>query len=153
MLPPSTCKVRVFLLNQSDPTKDTLGKAVRRINDQHVHAGFDERINAIVRVIAGPYGGAYAQCTAVVLAGAREILGLLKILRRDHPLEFEVVVNNQYFLDAMLMQKRHDLFFVSTLAYRYETLLRRSSRSTPARRVVSRSGDRGPSQYRQSVFH
>ena len=78
---------------------------MRRVHDDHVNTGGNQRCDAIVRVIARTDRGADAQCATAIFACARIVFRFLEILRRDHALELEIVANDEYFLDAVLVQQ------------------------------------------------
>ena len=78
----------------------------------HVDTRLDERIDAIVGVEPGADRRTDTQRARRVLAGAREVLGFLEVLGSNHALEFEVVTDDEDFLDAVLVQQRNDLFLV-----------------------------------------
>ncbi len=59
--------------------------AVRRVDDDDVDPGADERGGALVPVGSGPDGGADAEATLVVLDGLRVLVGLQDVLDRDEP--------------------------------------------------------------------
>ena len=99
--------------------------SVRRIDDDHINARADQRLDAFLGIAAGAHRGADTQRTTGVLAREREILGLLEILGRDHAPQSVVVADNQHFLDAVLVQQAQHLLVVRTLANRHELVLRR----------------------------
>ena len=70
----------------------------------------------------GADGGADAQASALILAGAREFGGLLEVLDRDHAVQFMIAADHQHLLDAVLVQQRCT-----------------SSLGAPSRTVTSRS--------------
>ena len=78
------------------------------IDDDDVHAGFDQRGHAVVGVCAGADAGPGAQLAVVVLAGAWVRLRLGDVLDGHHALEFEAFVHQQHLFDAVLVQERGD---------------------------------------------
>jgi hypothetical protein len=85
--------------------------AVRRVHDDDVDAGRDQRLATRSSVSPPvPTAAATLQRAALVLAGAREVGGLLEVLGRDHALEAEILVDDQHLLDAVLVQQLQHLF-------------------------------------------
>ena len=94
-------RVGMHLLYAPHAIQHASRKAVRRIDDDHIDAGLDQRRDPVVRIVGRADGRADAERAAQVLARAREVLGFLEILGRDHALELELVVNDQHFFDAV----------------------------------------------------
>ena len=117
--------IGVLLFHALHTVEDTFRMSVRRVDDQHVGAGLDQGVDPIVRVTTCADGSAHAQRAGAVLAGEREVLGLLEILGRDHALQFEVVVDDQHLLDAVLVQQPQNFLIRRAFAHRDEPLLRR----------------------------
>ena len=84
MLPAITCVVGPARLDALDGVEHAARVAVRGVDHHHVDAGLAQRRDAVERVGRGADRGADAQPAALVLAGARELGGLLEILDRDH---------------------------------------------------------------------
>ena len=76
MLPPMTCDLREVRLDPAHPVKHALRMAVRRIDDDHIHAGVRQRRHAFFRARAGAHRGADAQALLVILAGMRIVAWL-----------------------------------------------------------------------------
>ncbi len=120
--------VRVLLLDARDAVEHAFRKPVRGIDDEHVDARLDQRIDPVVRIVAGADRRTDPKRPARILAGAWEVLGFLEILGGDHALQFEVVADHQHLLDAVLVQQRHNLFLVGALAHGHQALLRSHDR-------------------------
>src|SRR2546430_10978806 len=60
------------------------GMPVRGVHDHHVDARFGEGRDPIEGVRGGADRSSYAQAAALVLAGARKLVGFLEVLHRDH---------------------------------------------------------------------
>ncbi len=125
MLPPITCMSGYFALILRDHFQHAARMAVRGVHDDHIDSGFAQCRDPVQRIRRGADRGADAQAPDTVLAGIRELGGLLKILHRDHALEFMIAGHHQHLLDAMLVQQREHLFLRRVLAHRDQTLLRR----------------------------
>ncbi len=110
--------VSVFRLDGLHALEDPFGETVCRIDHDDIHARRDERLDALIGIKARADRGAHAQRTALVLAGLREVLGLLEILGRDHALELIVLVDHEHFLDPVPMQQRLDLVVACALTHR-----------------------------------
>ena len=105
-LPPMTCDLRVVLLDPLDAVEHALGMAVRGVHHQHVDAGLDQQLDALVGALAHADRGADAQLALRVLAGVR-VLGLLEdVLHRDQALQAPLLVDHQHALEAVLVQQR-----------------------------------------------
>ncbi len=142
MLPAITCCAGQRALMRRTVSITPLRMAVRRVDDDHVHAAVAQRRRTIERVGTGADGRADAQRAALVLAGAREFRGLLEVLDGDHALEAVIVVDDQHLLDPMLVQQRQHLFLRRILAHGDQPLARRHDGRKPARRSASRSAGR-----------
>ena len=112
-------------LNRLD---DALRVPVRGVDHHQVHARITQRGDAVERVGRRAHCRPDAQPPAVVLAGAREFLGLLEILHGDHADQLVRAAHHQQLLDAVLVQQREHLFLGSVLAHRDQALLRRHHR-------------------------
>jgi len=97
---------------------------VRSVDHHYIDPCFTQSGDAIERVGRGADGGPDPQASALILAGAREFRGLLKILDRNHAHELMIAVDDQHLLDAMPVQEPEDLRFGRVLAHRDEALLR-----------------------------
>ena len=79
---------------------------MRGIDDEHINACIDERLDAIVGIVSRANRGADAQRSAVILASLRVILRFLKVLRRNHALELKIVIDDEDFFDTVFVQQR-----------------------------------------------
>jgi len=91
-------------LDARDRLQHPLGVAVRRVDDDHVHARLHERVDARVDVGGGAHGGADPQAAEGVLAGVRVLLDLLDVLDGDEPFQVHVVVHHQKLLHPGVLQ-------------------------------------------------
>ena len=123
-LPPMTCMLRMRFLDASHAVQYAFREPVGSVHDDDVHAGLDQRVDAIVGVVAGAHGRADTQRTALILAGARVVLCFLEILRSDHAFQFEAVADHQHLLDAVTVQQRQHLVLGRLLADRDQPVLR-----------------------------
>ena len=97
--------VRVLLLYPTNAIQHALGMAVRRVNDQNVHAGFHQGVHAVVRLVPGAHAGANAQLPKGVLAGIGKRLRLGDVLHRHHAFQGETPVHQQHLLYAVRVQE------------------------------------------------
>src|SRR5262249_11450141 len=84
------------------------GVAVGAIDDQHVHAGADQRLGALVLVDADRPPD--AQPAAAVLAGVGEAGELVDVLDGDQALQSILFVNQEQFLYLICRQDPFGLF-------------------------------------------
>ena len=76
---------------------------MRCIDDHYVNAGLNKCVDPIIGVVTGANRRTDTQRTAVVLARAWVVLGLLEIFGRNHAFEFKVVIDDKNLLDSVLM--------------------------------------------------
>ena len=100
-------------------------RMVGRIDDNDIGACLDQRRHPLVGIQACSDARPYPQLALPVLAGIRECLGLVNVLYRDHALQFEPAVDEQHFLDTVLVQELGDCIEAGVLGCGHETLLRR----------------------------
>src|SRR6476469_3553714 len=79
---------------------------VRRIDDEHVDAGVNERARALPRVGADAHCGADAQASLLVLRRLRKLDALLDVLDGDKTLEPSLRIDDRKLLDLVAMQDR-----------------------------------------------
>ena len=78
--------------------------AVRRVDDEHVDAGLDERLRALERVGPDADRGADAQPPLLVLRRLRELDLLLDVLDGDQPAQPAVGVDDRELLDLVAVE-------------------------------------------------
>src|SRR5207244_10739313 len=107
--------LRKLSLRPAHSIEHALGMAVRRIDDQNIDAGSDQRLSAIVGVCAGADRGADAKLASLVLA--REwMFGRFKdVLDRDESLELEVFIDHEHALEAMPVHQRFGVLELGSL--------------------------------------
>ena len=95
---------RQALLDLFDGFHHAGGVAVGGIDHEHVHLGFGPAPGTL-QVIAGRAdGGADAQAAVLVFGGVGIFELFLNVLDGDQALEIEIVVHDEQFFDAMLVQ-------------------------------------------------
>ncbi len=99
--------------------------AVRGIDDEHVDARFDQRLDALLGIAADADRRADAQPLAIVLARVRIVARLLDVLDRDEAAQAERIVDDQHLLDAMLVQQREHFVLGRAFAHGHQTILAR----------------------------
>ncbi len=77
-------QLRMRLANALDRRDHAAGMAVRSVDDDDVDARLGKLRDPVERVRCRADRGADPQAPVLVLAGAREIAGLLDVLHRDH---------------------------------------------------------------------
>ena len=80
--------------------------AVGGVDGDGVDGPGDERLDALLDVVADADGGRAAQPAGVVAGRVRELLALLDVLHRDQPGEAAVVVDERQLLDAVALEDR-----------------------------------------------
>ena len=98
------------------------------IHHYHIDARGDQLRGPRQTRLAGTDRGPGAQTALFVLAGIREVAGLLDVLDRDHAAQLEVAVDHQQLLDAVLMQQVADEPAAGALLNRNQALLGRHNR-------------------------
>ena len=98
---------------------------MRGVDHHDIDSRFAQRRDPVQGVRRGADGRADAQPAHSVLAGIRKFGGLLKVLYRDHALEFVVACHHQNLLDAVLVQQREHLILGRIFAHRDQAVLRR----------------------------
>ena len=83
-----------------------LRMAVRRVDDDDVHARGDQRFDALVGVAAGADRRADAQPAELVLARERMLGRLQDVLDRDEPAQLHVAVDDEHALEPVLVHQR-----------------------------------------------
>ena len=78
-----TCTCGIALLDPLHAVEHALRMAVRRVDDDHVDAGLDQRLDALLGVAAHADRRADAQPAVLVLAGVRMLGRLEDVLDRD----------------------------------------------------------------------
>ena len=81
-----------------------LRMAVRRVDDEHVDVGGDQRVGALDGVVRDADGRAAAQPAERVLRRVRILDRLLDVLDGDQALQPEVAVDDEQLLDFVLVQ-------------------------------------------------
>src|SRR5205814_379865 len=94
----AVCPLRLDALHRVEHAP---GMPVRGVHDHHVDARFGEGRDPIEGVRGGADRSSYAQAAALVLAGARKLVGLLEVLHRDHADQLVLAVHHQALLDTV----------------------------------------------------
>ncbi len=79
---------------------------VRRVDHDDVHAGFDQRGDALLRAFPDADRGADPQLALLVLRRIRVLARLENVLHRDQAAQLEAVAHDQHALETMLVQER-----------------------------------------------
>ena len=93
-------------LDLAHDLEDAVRVAVRRVDDEDVDLGVDERRRALQRVRPDADGGADAQATLVVLRRVRVLDPLRDVLDGDEALEAPVRVDDRELLDLVAVEDR-----------------------------------------------
>ncbi len=96
--------------------------AVRRIDDDDVDAGADQRFDALVGVAAGAHGSADAQAAELVLARVRMLDALEDVLHRDEAAKLHVAVDDEHALEAVAMHEALGDLDVRAFGHRHEAI-------------------------------
>ncbi len=112
-----------MLLDPAGTFDHALRVAVRGIHHQHVHAGIDQRGDALLGIATHANRGADQQRFMLVLGCMRVIAGLLDVLDGDQSAQLERIVDHQHFLDAVLVQQQQDVVLAGALAHRHQLFL------------------------------
>src|SRR5215211_5376535 len=91
-------------LDPLDHLQDAFGVAMRRVDDEDVDIGPDERAGPLERVRPDTDRGADAEATVAVLGRVRVLDLLLDVLDRDEPLEHAVGIDDRQLLDLVAME-------------------------------------------------
>jgi len=117
--------VRPLRLDALHCVEHAPGMSVRGIHDHQVDTRFSEGRDPIEGIRRRADRRADAQAAAVVLAGARELVGFLEVLHGDHANQLVVAVHHQELFDAVLVQQRQHLVLGGVLAHRHQAFLGR----------------------------
>ena len=93
-------------LDLPDDVEHSVGVAVRRVHDEDVHLGVDERRSPLERVRPDPDRRAHAQAALVVLRRVGVLDLLRDVLDGDEALEPSVGVDDRELLDLVAMEDR-----------------------------------------------
>ena len=118
-------RLRVVALYPFHAREHAPGMAMGGIDDDDVHAGFDQRLGTLFGALANADRRADPQPAETVLAGIRMLGGLLDVLDRDQAAQLEILVDHQHALEPMLVHELHRLFPGGALAHRHQALARR----------------------------
>ena len=118
-------QIGILFFRRAHPLKDTLGKAVRRIDDDDIDAGLDQRRNPFIGFAGRADRRADPQRTLLILARQRIIRRLLEILGGDEAAQFEILIDDEHFLDAMLVQQRQHFGLAGIFTHGHELVFRR----------------------------
>ena len=117
--------LREALLDPRDAVEHALRMAVRGVDDDHVGARLDERLDALLGVGADADRGADAQPAELVLARVRVLGRLEDVLDGDEAAQLHVAVDDQHALEAVPVHQRLGRVEVGALGHRHEPLARR----------------------------
>ena len=125
MLPAIELQLRMRLADALDGRDHAARMAVRSVDDDEVDAGLEQAARRGRACRRRADRGADAQAPVLVLAGAREVAGLLDVLDRDHAAQPPVAVDDQHLLDAVPVQELQHFLARRVLAHGHELLARR----------------------------
>ena len=94
-----------------------------RIHHDHVNSGLNQRGYPCIGISTCADSCASPKTTLFVLAGQRIILRLLDILDGDQPAQFEVVIHDQDFFNAVAMQQLFHVVQIGALFHRHQLVL------------------------------
>ena len=102
---------------------------MRGVQYDHVDPCFAQRLDALEGIRRRADRRPDAQAPTHILARSRKFRGLLKILDRDHALELVVAIDDQDFLDAVLVQQSLHFLFGRIFTHRDEARFGRHDRA------------------------
>ena len=97
--------------------------AVRGIDDDYVHAGRHQCLDALFGIAADADRRTHQQTFAVVVGGVGVVAFLLDVLHRDQAAQLEGFVDHQHFLDAVLVQQRQHFLVAGAFAHGDQAIL------------------------------
>src|SRR4029077_6966541 len=112
-----------ILLDPLDAVEHALGVAVRRVDDDHVYPGLDQRGDALLGTLAHPDRRSHAELPVRVLGGVRMLAFLGDVLHRHQALEMELFVDHQHALEAVAVHELLGLLAARALAHRDKAAL------------------------------
>jgi hypothetical protein len=83
---------------------------VGAVDGEHVHFGFGQFLGALQKIAGGADGRAYAQASLRILGGVGIFQFLLNVFYGDQSFEVVLVVDDQKFFDAMLVENFFGIF-------------------------------------------
>src|SRR5207245_266118 len=108
-----------------------LAVAMRRVHDDHVAAGVEQRLGAGLRVLRAAYGGGDTQPSVLVLVGVRILAPLEDVFDGDEAAEQALLVYDGELLDAMPGENAFRLVQVSADRGGHELVLRHDVTNRP----------------------
>ena len=97
-------RFRQALANRLDRFHHAKRMPVRRVNRQHIHFGLGQFHGPLQKISRRAHRRAHAQSSVLILRRARIFQFFLDVFYRDQSLQVEVLIHNQQFFDAMLLQ-------------------------------------------------
>ena len=92
------------LLNLSDPAQHATRMPVRSVDNNRIHTGVHQAFAPLRRIPTCTYRSGYAQPPKLIFTGLGKLGLLLDIHNRNQPFEVEVLINQQYFFNTVLVQ-------------------------------------------------
>ena len=111
-------------LDAIDRFQHPRGMAVRGIDHDHIDAGVDQPLGALVTALADRGRRRHPQASLRILAGERMGNRLLHVLDRDQPDAAVLFVDHQKLFDAVLVQHPLGLLLADTFAHRDQVFMR-----------------------------
>ena len=96
--------IRELAADAAHGIEHALRMAMRRVDDERVDVGGDQRLGSFHRVACDPDRGRHTQPSQRVLAGVRVFHRLLDVFHRDQALQHERLIDDQQLLDLVLVQ-------------------------------------------------
>ena len=114
----------VRVLDRAHHVEDALRVAVRRVDDEHIDLGVDERRRAFQRVVPDPDRCGDTQPTPLVLRRERVRIALRDVLHGDQALEPPLEIDDRELLDPVAAENRLGLLEGRPDRRRHEPLAR-----------------------------
>ena len=109
--------VWVVFLDPLHAIQHALRMTMRRIDDDHVHTGFGQQLNALFRTGTHADGRARAQATRGIFRCIRVFGGFEDIFDGNQTVQLVFIIDHQHALDAMLVHQRLGVFDAAAFAY------------------------------------
>jgi len=125
-------------LDPLQAVEHALRMTVRRVHHDDVHAGFDQRGDALLRAFPDADCGADPQLALLVLRRIRVLARLENVLHRDQAAQLEAVAHDQHALETMLVQERARFLRARSFLDVYQPVARVMMARTGWSRLISK---------------
>ncbi len=99
--------------------------SMRSVDDDDIHAGFNQETDALLRAFADPDRRTHTQAPELILAGKRVFGGLQNVLDGDQAAQFEIFIHDQHPFQPVLVQQAHRFLDADPFLHGHQPVARR----------------------------